>query len=151
MFRLVIAIACALTLSGCFSFFANPADLYRGYKQSLGYYVANDSVNTVCLLPKLRVALWEFERQFGRRIVMSSGYRDPWHNADVGGADGSYHMKCMAADFFIPGIAKRDLIAFARANPNVGGLGCYPNKIFIHIDIRDRPAGWRRPIEFSGC
>ena len=51
-------------------------------------------------------------------------------------------MKCMAADFFIPGVEKSRLIAFAYRNSLVGGLGCYPGRTFIHIDVRDRPAGW---------
>jgi uncharacterized protein YcbK (DUF882 family) len=99
----------------------------------------------------LRFAIWSFESHFGRKIVMTSGYRDPWHNADVGGKSDSYHMKCMAADFFIPGVSKSQLIAFAYRNKLVGGLGCYPGRNFIHVDVRNRPRGWSRPVTFSGC
>jgi zinc D-Ala-D-Ala carboxypeptidase len=138
---------CAL-LSACA--FA-PADSYRNYKESWGFYVANSGVNTFCMAPQLRFLLWDFERQFGRKVVVSSGFRDPFHNGKVGGADGSYHMKCMAADFFIPGVSKSRLIAYAKRNSAVGGLGCYPNKQFIHVDVRTRPRGWRQPVTFSGC
>ncbi len=150
MVRLVLALCAAAMLSGClpFSFFASG---YDGYKQSWGTYVAHDNVNAFCITPKLRVAIMDFEGHFGKKVVMSSGYRDPFYNGKVGGADGSYHMKCMAADFFIPGVDKRKLIAYAMRNGNVGGLGCYPGKDFIHIDVRDRPRGWRRPVTFSGC
>jgi uncharacterized protein YcbK (DUF882 family) len=82
---------------------------------------------------------------------VTSGYRNPWHNADVGGKEDSFHMKCMAADIFIPGVDKRSLIAFALRNPQVGGLGCYPGHNFIHVDVRERPLGWNRPVTFSGC
>ena len=149
MHRLVIALLCAATLTGCA--LAPSRDLYAGYRQDFGTYVTNSGVNTFCLVPNLRLALWSFETFFGRKVVLSSGYRDPWHNADVGGKDDSYHMKCMAADFFIPGVDKNRLIAYAYRNGLVGGLGCYPGRGFIHIDVRARPWGFNHPVTFSGC
>jgi uncharacterized protein YcbK (DUF882 family) len=151
MVRVLLALCLAVMLSGCLSLFASTGPAYRGYKQSWGTYVAHDNVNTICLTPKLRLAIAQFEGHFGRKIVMSSGYRDPFYNGKVGGADGSYHTKCMAADFFIPGVPKSRLIAFAIRNRTVGGLGCYPGREFIHIDVRERPRGWRKPVTFSGC
>jgi zinc D-Ala-D-Ala carboxypeptidase len=153
MVRIVLALCAAALLSGClpFAMFASSGNGYRGYKQSWGTYVAHKDVNAFCISPKLRVAILDFEGHFGKKIVMSSGYRDPFYNGKVGGADGSYHMKCMAADFFIPGVPKPRLIAFAARNGLVGGLGCYPGKTFIHIDVRERPRGWRKPVTFSGC
>jgi uncharacterized protein YcbK (DUF882 family) len=107
-------------------------------------------VNTLCLAPQLRFAIAAIEGRFGRKVVVSSGYRDPSHNADVGGADDSYHMKCMAADIFIPGVSKSSLIAVAYRERLVGGLGCYPGRQFIHIDVRNRPRGWNKPVTW-GC
>ena len=138
-------------LAFCSACATSPRDLYGGYKQSWGMYVANASVETFCLSPKLRFLIADFEGHFRRKVVVSSGYRDPFHNGRVGGADGSYHMKCMAADIFIPGVSKRNLIAAAYREGLVGGLGCYPGRQFIHIDVRDRPRGWRKPVTFSGC
>ena len=43
------------------------------------------------------------------------------------------------------------LIAFAMTVDGVGGLGCYPSRNFIHVDVRDRPRGYRRPVTFEGC
>ena len=152
MKRLIPALLAALLLSGClpFAWFAS-SNGYGRYQQSFGTYVTSSSVNAFCLSPKLRLVIWEFEGHFGKKIVMQSGYRDPFHNGKVGGADNSYHMKCMAADFFIPGVDKRKLIAFARRTGAVGGLGCYPGRSFIHVDVRDRPRGWNKPVTFSGC
>jgi zinc D-Ala-D-Ala carboxypeptidase len=144
----VVALACVALLAGCAT---APRNLYAPYKQSFGMFVAHSEVNTFCLAPKLRFAIAAIEGKFGRKVVVSSGYRDPKHNDDVGGADGSYHMKCMAADIFIPGVSKRSLIAAAYRNGLVGGLGCYPGRTFIHIDVRDRLRGWRKPVTFSGC
>lgn len=148
MQRLVLALILALSLSACAT---SPRNLYAGYSQSFGTYVANSGVNAFCIAPQLRYAIWSFESHFNRKIVMTSGYRDPFHNASVGGKDDSYHMKCMAADFFIPGVPKAKLIAFAYRNGLVGGLGCYPGRNFIHIDVRSRPRGWSKPVTFSGC
>ena len=153
MVRIVLAFCAAVMLSGClpFALFASSGDSYRGYKQNWGTYVASASVDTFCLSPKLRVAIAEFEGYFGRKVVVSSGYRDPFHNAKVGGADQSMHMKCLAADFFIPGVDKSKLIAFAKRSRTVGGLGCYPGRTVIHVVVRDRPRGWNQPVTFSGC
>ena len=149
MRQLSIALICALSLAACS--LSPPRDLYAGYSQNFGTYVANSGVDTFCLVPKLRLALWSIETFFGRKVVVTSGYRSPWHNADVGGKEDSYHMKCMAADIFIPGVDKSTLIAYAYRNPLVGGMGCYPGQTFVHIDVRDRPRGWDHPVTFSGC
>jgi zinc D-Ala-D-Ala carboxypeptidase len=124
---------------------------YSGLRSDWGTYVASKSVNAFCITPKLRFLIWEFEGRFGRKVVMHSGYRDNNHNSAAGGADNSYHMKCMAADIYIPGVDKKHLIEFAMRTSGVGGLGCYPGRNFIHIDVRDRPRGYNRPVTFSGC
>ena len=124
---------------------------YNGLRSDWGTYVTSSSVNAFCLTPKLRFLIWEFEGHFGKKVVMNSGYRDAHHNSAAGGAERSYHTKCMAADFHIPGIDKQRLIAFAVRTQGVGGLGCYPGRHFIHVDVRDRPRGWNRPVTFSGC
>ena len=144
----LLALACAVTLAACAT---APRNLYAPYKTSFGMFVAHSEVNTFCLSPKLRFAIAAIEGRFGRKVVVNSGYRDPNHNSEVGGSDNSYHMKCMAADIFIPGVSKRSLIAVAYRERLVGGLGCYPSRQFIHIDVRDRPRGWNKPVTFSGC
>lgn len=149
MRRLFLVLLCAATLGACS--LSPSRDPYAGYQQNFGTYVTNSGVNTFCLVPNLRLAIWSIETFFRKRVVVSSGYRDPWHNADVGGKDASYHMKCMAADIFIPGVDKSRLIAYAYRNPLIGGLGCYPGRSFIHIDVRSRPRGWDHPVTFSGC
>ena len=145
---------CALLLSGCvpMAMFASSSGAgYAGKRSDWGTYVASREVNALCMSPKLRFLIWEFEGHFGRKVIMNSGYRDTKHNSAAGGADNSFHTRCMAADFYIPGVDKRELIAFAMRTESVGGLGCYPGKSFIHVDVRDRPRGYRRPVTFSGC
>jgi len=147
-------IVTSLLLSGCLplAIFANGSGSdYKGIRNNLGVFVAGKNVNTLCLSPALRLAIWEFEGYFGKKIVMSSGYRTPWHNYSVGGAAKSYHTSCMAADFYIPGVPKNKLIAFAKRSGSVGGLGCYPGRKFIHIDVRGRKWGSKSPVTFAGC
>jgi zinc D-Ala-D-Ala carboxypeptidase len=158
MFRIVrsaLAIGCVISaLAACVPmamFASGSGQGYSGLRSDWGTYVASKSVNAFCLSPKLRFLIWEFEGHFGRKVVMHSGYRDAHNNSAAGGADNSYHKKCMAADFYIPGVDKKHLIDFAMRTSGVGGLGCYPGRNFIHVDVRDRPRGYNRPVTFSGC
>ena len=148
------ALACTLALHACvpMAMFANSSgSAYSGKGTSWGTFISSREVNAACLSPKLRFLIWEFEGHFGGKVVMNSGYRDAFHNSKAGGAERSYHTRCMAADFHIPGVDKRELIAFAMRTDSVGGLGCYPGRQFIHVDVRDRPRGYNRPVTFSGC
>ncbi|MCS6758311.1 MAG: D-Ala-D-Ala carboxypeptidase family metallohydrolase [Candidatus Devosia euplotis] len=153
--RSIIAIAvCGLSLAACvlMAMLASSSGAkYANKRNDWGTFVSSREVNALCLSPKLRFLIWEFEGHFGRKVIMSSGYRDGNHNAQAGGADNSYHTRCMAADFYIPGADKRDLILFALRTDVVGGLDCYPGWQFIHVDVRDRPRGYNRPATFSGC
>lgn len=151
MIRLIAALASALLLSGCFFLGGGGSASYNGYVQRAGMFLSSSDVDNSCISPKLRSAIASFERKFGKKIVVNSGYRDPIRNIIGGGEDSSYHMRCMAVDFFIPGVSKGELVAFAKRNSQVGGLGCYPGRQFIHVDVRDRPRGWNKPVTFSGC
>ena len=151
MIRLIAALASALLLSGCFFFGGGGGASYNGYVQRAGMFLSSTDVDNSCISPKLRSVIASFERRFGKKIVVNSGYRDPIRNIIGGGEDSSYHMRCMAVDFFIPGVSKGQLVAFAMRNGQVGGLGCYPGRGFIHVDVRDRPRGWKKPVTFSGC
>ena len=151
MIRLIAALCCAMLLSGCFFLGGGGGASYDGYVVRSGMYLASWDVDNSCVNSKLKRVIASFERRFGKKIVVNSGYRDPIRNIIGGGADSSMHMKCMAVDFFIPGVNKGQLIAFARSNRDIGGLGCYPGRQFIHVDVRDRPRGWNKPVTFSGC
>jgi uncharacterized protein YcbK (DUF882 family) len=151
MLRLVAALWCATLLSGCFFFGGGGGASYNGFVVRNGMYLSSWDVDNSCMNPKLKGVVASFERRFGKKIVVNSAYRDPIRNIIGGGVDSSMHMKCLAVDFFIPGVQKSQLIAFARSNRDVGGLGCYPGRNFIHVDVRDRPRGWNKPVTFSGC
>jgi uncharacterized protein YcbK (DUF882 family) len=151
MTRVIAALLLAGLMSGCvpLALFAGTDSAYRGLERSFGTFVSHEAVNALCISPALRLLIWDIEGHFRKRIVMSSGYRNPFYNGRVGGAENSYHTKCMAADFHIPGVPKAELIAYAMRNGRVGGLGCYYNQPFIHVDVRERPRGWTKPVTFS--
>ena len=106
------------------------------------------------MLVPLPIGLWIFSVICDLAFAFGAG-NETWKTVALytaaGGVDSSYHMKCMAADFYIPGVPKSELIAYAMRQDSVGGLGCYPGRSFIHVDVRDRPRGWSRPVTFSGC
>lgn len=75
-------------------------------------------------------------------VKLTSGYRDPAHNARVGGARGSAHMDGNALDFSLKGMKEGDkanVVNFWRAL-GATGIGYYPNSDAIHVDFRPGPA-----------
>ncbi len=80
----------------------------------------------------------------GKPIIVTSGYRCPDHNAAVGGAPRSQHLLGNAADIVIPGLAVRHMLELALRTLDFagGGIGGYPGKGCIHVDVRKGPARW---------
>lgn len=75
----------------------------------------------------------------GARIEVVCGYRSPQRNAALRKrnkrvAKESYHIDGMAADIRIPGVPAKKLRDFARSL-EAGGVGYYPKKGFIHVDV----------------
>lgn len=75
--------------------------------------------------------------EFGKPIVVNSGYRSPEHNAKVGGAKNSYHVKGCAADIrpvkdkdFTQELGQLKVICNRLCD---SGVGFYKN--FVHVDI----------------
>lgn len=114
-------------------------------RQSLtGLLVQNPTVETSCFKPRLVNMLREAEEHFGKRIVVTSGFRDPEHNHRVGGAKHSQHLTCDAADIQMVGVSKWDLARYFRARADIGGVGTYCSTNSIHVDIgRRRDWNWK--------
>jgi uncharacterized protein YcbK (DUF882 family) len=78
-------------------------------------------------------------------ITITSGYRSPAHNRTVGGAQNSMHMKGMAADFKVQGMAPSAVAAIIErlireGRIPQGGLKAYST--WVHYDIRGERARW---------
>ncbi|MBW9053431.1 YcbK family protein [Rhizobium mesosinicum] len=99
-----------------------------------GLHVQNDSVEVGCFKPDLMRVIKTVETHFGKPVVVTSGYRDPQHNREVGGAEESMHKSCEAADIQINGVSKWDIAEYIRSLPNRGGVGTYCHTDSVHLD-----------------
>ena len=87
------------------------------------------------LNPDLTRDLVRIARYFNKPVYVVSGCRSVAHNRAVGGMKGSYHTRCLAADFFIPGVSKRKIARYANSLSDRGGIGLYCNKGSVHLDV----------------
>jgi hypothetical protein len=89
--------------------------------------------------PALIDALQALRDHYGVPMTINSGYRSPEHNAAVGGAPNSQHVKGTAVDFVVKGVSPAQV--YALLDPVwEGGLGKY--NTFTHIDTRAGRARW---------
>jgi uncharacterized protein YcbK (DUF882 family) len=109
-----------------------------------GLLKQNESVDVACLKPSLVRVLKTIEGHFGRKMVVTSGYRDPSRNRRANGAKNSLHMYCAAADIQVPGVSKWELANYVRTMPGRGGVGTYCHTESVHIDVGpERDWNWR--------
>ena len=85
---------------------------------------------TAGLHPTLAKRLRSMSANFGRTITVTSGCRNRRNNR---GVKNSYHLRCMAADVRISGVATARIVNYWRANGGggTGTYGCSPP----HVDI----------------
>lgn len=86
-----------------------------------------------CLPDQLKGILAKIAEKYGA-VKVTSTWRPPWR-----ARRGSYHKRCEAMDFRVPGVRPRLVLEWARSLPEVGGHHVYWNGL-IHIDT-----GPRRP------
>lgn len=85
--------------------------------------------------PAALQALARLEQVAGRGFTVNSAYRDPEHNARVGGAKHSQHTHGNAVDIDVSGLStgeRNELIRLARAS-GFQGVGVYDNA--LHFDV----------------
>lgn len=93
--------------------------------------------------PQLVALMNAIREEFGKPIVITSGYRSEAHNEKVNGVKNSLHVLGQACDFRperknIDELDKLQWIAL-KLNPT-GGVGLYDG--WCHVDIRGWQARW---------
>ncbi len=102
------------------------------------------SVDVACLKPSLVRVLKVVEQRYGKKLMVTSGYRSRARNILARGAKNSLHMYCAAADIQVPGVGKTELAHFLRSMPGRGGVGTYCHTNSVHVDIGpERDWNWR--------
>lgn len=93
--------------------------------------------------PSLVRALEEIRERAGRPVTVTSGYRPPAYNREIGGVSNSTHIDGLAADIYCDGLTTEQLhdICEQVIGPR-GGVGYYPKSGFIHVDLRCYEARW---------
>jgi len=100
--------------------------------------------------PKLVESLQTLRSMLAQPLVITSGYRCPAYNRTVGGRPRSFHTRGMAADVLCRDDTELAELARAAARiPAVGAIGRYPQRHFVHLDVRPREADGRI-TEWSG-
>jgi len=90
--------------------------------------------------PELRNILIRLARSWGQTLNITSAYRSPIHNKNVGGKDRSEHKNGKAVDIVMDGYSTSDRARFIELaiNEGITGIGVY--NTFIHIDIGSKRA-----------
>ena len=82
----------------------------------------------------------------GEPLVVNSCYRCPSHNAEVGGAPNSSHLRGLACDLHVPdGVRMHRLV---RAAFGAGAMGIELGADYLHVDVDQslpRPCCWINP------
>lgn len=105
-----------------------------------GLILQTERVETSCFKPELLEILKTVERQYGQKVMVTSGLRA----IKVNRKRQSLHTRCEAADIQVKGVNKWELASFLRSIPGRGGVGTYCHTESVHIDIGpERDWNWR--------
>lgn len=94
--------------------------------------------------------LTHIREYYGKPLIIKSGYRCEAHNAKVGGAPASRHIKGDAVDFVIKDVKTIDVYNYVIDKYGQGDYGIarkilkdYPYRGFVHFDTRGYKARWK--------
>ncbi|MCB1386124.1 MAG: DUF882 domain-containing protein [Nitratireductor sp.] len=114
-----------------------------------GLILQTSKVEVGCLKPELLSILGKVERRYGKKVMVTSGYRSPTRNRRAGGVSNSTHIYCKAADIQVEGVSKWDLAKYLRSVEGRGGVGTYCRTNSVHIDVGSQ-RDWHHPCRRSG-
>lgn len=96
--------------------------------------------------PVLVKKLQALRDHLGSAITVTSGFRCPAHNADVGGVAESFHLLGQAADISCEPSKLFELWLYSVKLFN--GVGYYPTKGFVHVDLRPNWTHWEKGLKY---
>lgn len=118
--------------------------LSKNFKVSEFACHGNGCCSTVLIDEQLVTYVQKIRDHFGKSITITSGYRCPTHNRNVGGASGSRHAKGQAADIVVTGVKPAEVAKYAESI-GILGIGLYETSKdghFVHIDTRTSKSFW---------
>jgi hypothetical protein len=93
---------------------------------------SSSAAPTGCLPAALRTVLIDLEKRFGKVTIVSTTTLHT-DNHSRGSIRANLHSACKAVDIKTPREPK-DVIAYLRTRPEVGGINTYRNRV-IHLDL----------------
>ena len=95
--------------------------------------------------PVMLGGLATIRRILNKPVIITSAYRCPKHNKEVGGATNSLHLRGKAVDIYIKGVTAADMAKMAETVEvfRNGGIGTYTPEEFIHVDTGPKRR-WKR-------
>ena len=118
--------------------YANGLNTKPVKKSGARFLVAHANVQLGCLNPKLVKLMHKVEKHYGKKLIVTSGYRSKSYNRRVHGVKNSQHIVCKAADVRVPGVGKQALAKYARSLQGIGGVGVYCRSSYVHLDVGRR-------------
>ena len=98
-------------------------------------FACKDGTQAIFIDEYLWTILDILREKIGKPVIITSGYRTPQHNAKVGGAKYSYHMRGQAADIIVNGMSPKEVAKnLDKLVPN--GCGIIVEKSWTHFDVR---------------
>lgn len=92
-------------------------------------------------------ALQELRDKVGKPLHINCGFRCLTHNRAIGSEDDSQHPLGNAADVRVPDGYTCEMFAAVAETIEAfatGGVGRYPTRGFVHLDVRDGAARWTK-------
>ena len=108
-------------------------------------FACKDGFDIIIIDDALVAFLQRIRNWAGAPIIITSGYRTKSHNAKIGGASNSYHVRGRAADIYVKD-RKKTIKQIARYAQAIGVRGVELNEDsnYVHIDTRPKKYFWIR-------
>ena len=104
-------------------------------------FACQDGSDPIFIDSELVSVLQKIRNHFGKPVNITSAYRTPNHNKNVGGTTYSQHLYGKAADIKVQGIAPKEVATYAETLLGEGGIGIY--NTFTHVDVRSTKSRWQ--------